>query len=803
MAQSAQRPVGSQSLPSGYELENSESKEQKNSGLPEGYAIEGAQPAPTKQSKSGGMTPPPSAPAATTSSVSAAARPEDDGFWHWFFGSMTGDPKYKDQGLIHQGFLKMSEIGKAEAKKRQDYRSSKAYYDSVIGHYNDQIASVNARTDIDESTKAWHRKLIEEEKNNRLGGGPDAAIEQFAPNAIQTASKIGEQTITPKNIGVATLAAVAPPLRPFIGGYYAVTGLMDAFKPRNDDPEDPEFESDADYTERVLLSASQVSGSLALMKAPHRTAEAERRYRLNKATFAAGGGNQQFDTALGDIDQTLHETKAKVKSVSDVQDLVKTTERRLNQHFEQALFPLRGQRMLPNQVADALEAKANQPNLQMTPEGRMEAGMYRRAAANYRQEWTLEKLDLERRRLFDSRMAKKTSVQQSASRRQNISTDIDQTIEDNIRDLEYSELNRRYPNQKFDNLKLRQAKLVELKDMLEKRVDKLRNDQAKEKGAPILMSERATGSATKHGVFGRVSARIPGAGPETAANRAAGKAFKTPGPGRTLPPLQTPRPQMPPGQVIPPTPPAGPGGGGPRTPPTINVPPSRGPAAGGAGGAPQLMSPQLMSPQLMSPQLSGGMTPPPQGAVEPEIGPEMEPEIEAMRRGASGEPPPGEIDQPTRQSVAENLRRAQQRTPLKRDPAVRAKVEAAERAADAPKVNLGSGASGLGGRTTRSISINGKAVGSLIYSIDGDTLTIDHFGGPQTDYNALKNALGREGMAQLRDQLLKAHPEVKHVQGIRVGGARGEESRSVRVPVSKLRRGKMTPPPAAEEAFEF
>jgi hypothetical protein len=103
----------------------------------------------------------------------------------------------------------------------------------------------------------------------------------------------------------------------------------------------------------------------------------------------------------------------------------------------------------------------------------------------------------------------------------------------------------------------------------------------------------------------------------------------------------------------------------------------------------------------------------------------------------------------------------------------------------APSVALGPGAPRLMG-TTRSIIHDGQPVGHIIYNVSGDTLTVHHFGGPQTDYDRLSNTLGQQGVRDLAQQLLANHPEVKYVDGIRVGGARGDAGRSVRVPVTRL-----------------
>jgi hypothetical protein len=117
-----------------------------------------------------------------------------------------------------------------------------------------------------------------------------------------------------------------------------------------------------------------------------------------------------------------------------------------------------------------------------------------------------------------------------------------------------------------------------------------------------------------------------------------------------------------------------------------------------------------------------------------------------------------------------------------------------------PRATLGPGAEGLGG-ITRSINVAGQKVGAITYDINGDTATIHHFGGPQTDYNALSNKLGRQGLQDVVQQLKQQHPEITHVQGIRVGGARGDAGRSVRIEIPKEPSAAASPAARQENAF--
>ena len=112
-----------------------------------------------------------------------------------------------------------------------------------------------------------------------------------------------------------------------------------------------------------------------------------------------------------------------------------------------------------------------------------------------------------------------------------------------------------------------------------------------------------------------------------------------------------------------------------------------------------------------------------------------------------------------------------------------------------PKISLGE-VSPESSNTLRPIIKNGQVVGTLEYGVNGDTLTIHQLKTNAGIQAVTDKVLGRNidtsqqlsssEMGDLARQLQQDHPEVKYIEATRVGGLRGAEGRSVKVPISKL-----------------
>lgn len=246
--------------------------------------------------------------------------------------------------------------------------------------------------------------------------------------------------------------------------------------------------------------------------------------KLAKLTYAAGGEREAIRSVMPDMEATAKRL-GKPKTVGDLVNHVDESLRTLENEYNIALQPIRGNRIVPSQVAQKLLDRANRSNLRMTAEGRAERAALRKAALDFQRPWTMEQLDLERRSRFDARMAAKNDVKQMQATRSNVDTAINKIIEDELRDLVYSEMNRLNPWKDFGALKSRQSSLLDLKNKLGDQVKKLGDAQGVEEGRPFMARESVT--AYVHPEKGNIGTRVhglqkllPGSGPEKSANRA-------------------------------------------------------------------------------------------------------------------------------------------------------------------------------------------------------------------------------------------------------------------------------------------
>jgi hypothetical protein len=104
-----------------------------------------------------------------------------------------------------------------------------------------------------------------------------------------------------------------------------------------------------------------------------------------------------------------------------------------------------------------------------------------------------------------------------------------------------------------------------------------------------------------------------------------------------------------------------------------------------------------------------------------------------------------------------------------------------------------------GDYTVAPIQQGGKEIGKIVYQVDGDRGIIHWVGDPQME-NSLSSQLGPMGLKQLFLKFAQANPEVKTLEGIRVGGANGDAALSKSYNVSDLYA--KTPPRSLLSAHE-
>lgn len=252
--------------------------------------------------------------------------------------------------------------------------------------------------------------------------------------------------------------------------------------------------------------------------------DATKDFRVNKLTYAAGEGTNDFKLALPDIEKTIAKS-GKPKTVGELEKVVTETSKNLESEFNTALQPIRGARVMPDTIAQGLLKKANAPNLAKTAEGRMERNALRKAAIDFQRPWTIEELNLERMRRYSQRMASKSNVGQMQSARSSVDTAIDQIVEDGTREIVYGEL-QKTTGKDYGALKKRQSSMLSIQDNLHDRVTKLADAQSKLKGAPFSEKVGMSVHGGTHGATPRAHIRgLFGGGPEKSANSAVKSAF--------------------------------------------------------------------------------------------------------------------------------------------------------------------------------------------------------------------------------------------------------------------------------------
>jgi hypothetical protein len=252
--------------------------------------------------------------------------------------------------------------------------------------------------------------------------------------------------------------------------------------------------------------------------------------RINKLTYASGesgGTASALRHVLPDIDETVAKN-GRPKTVGEFQKAVRDTSSRLDQQFNSALFRNAHKTLVPDEIANALEAKAGE--MPPSADGQAMAAKLKDAATEYRKPWTLRQLNQERilRNGYTRGFYGKEGSAQMAAMRSSADTIIDKTVADGTRDVLYQELQRANPKADFRALKMKQSHMIELQDQLDKHLGKLEDAQAAQKGQPLTEKATMTASAHAGGVTPRMHGLmklIPGRGPLSSADSTVTKAF--------------------------------------------------------------------------------------------------------------------------------------------------------------------------------------------------------------------------------------------------------------------------------------
>ena len=217
----------------------------------------------------------------------------------------------------------------------------------------------------------------------------------------------------------------------------------------------------------------------------------------------AGGlsqGEKEITALAPEFDKTLAATGSRTpNTVGEFADVIQATNTRLEQEFDQALFPVAQQQVRPLPVANAIRQKIT-PNMMKTAEGRQTVKLLQKKAREFEtQDWTIGELNQERMTVAKRLRSYFNSGPSVGAAKAKLDADImaDSAQRDALNDLLYSTADRTAgkPQGYFRALKQKQSTLIDLTDDITAHKGRLAETSAQKKGAPLLEKTHVYGYA--------------------------------------------------------------------------------------------------------------------------------------------------------------------------------------------------------------------------------------------------------------------------------------------------------------------
>lgn len=208
----------------------------------------------------------------------------------------------------------------------------------------------------------------------------------------------------------------------------------------------------------------------------------------------AGGLTQGADVVnqlAPEFDKTLAATgRRSADTVGEFADVVQGTNTRLEQEYNQALFPVTQQSVRPLPVANAIKQKIT-PNMGKTAEGRKQIQYLLKKAREFEtQDWTIGELDLERRKVAKKLNEYFSGGPSNRAKKAVLDEEImaDTAQRDALNDLLYPLADRTAgkPSGYFKALKQKQSTLTDITSDIAAHRERLVAGSAQKKGAPLL-----------------------------------------------------------------------------------------------------------------------------------------------------------------------------------------------------------------------------------------------------------------------------------------------------------------------------
>jgi hypothetical protein len=202
---------------------------------------------------------------------------------------------------------------------------------------------------------------------------------------------------------------------------------------------------------------------------------------------SAGQVVEEIGHTLEDIEQELTKIPEKDRTVKSFLNAVNSRKSAMNLEYEGALKPVAGVRISPSGVAQRIRS-LTRPYMTQTAEGKAQARAIESAAKNFDKGWTFGQLDALRTDLGSqlSKHKAKGSVAKYVAEKGDLALSIDNAILDGLRDTVYPTMDAvaGKPVGYFEAMKARQSSLIQLQQVLEKRVKDLRGSQAVAEATP-------------------------------------------------------------------------------------------------------------------------------------------------------------------------------------------------------------------------------------------------------------------------------------------------------------------------------
>lgn len=208
----------------------------------------------------------------------------------------------------------------------------------------------------------------------------------------------------------------------------------------------------------------------------------------------AGGlsqGEKAIESLAPEFDKTLAATGSRTpNTVGEFANVIQATNTRLEQEFEQALFPVAQQNIRPLRVANEIRQKIT-PNMAKTAEGRQTIQLLQKKAREYEtQDWTVGELNRERMTVAKRLRSYYKSGPSVGAAKAKIDADImaDTAQRDALNDMLYGLADKTSgkPPGYFKALKQKQSILTDLTDDITSHRERLVEGSAQKKGAPLL-----------------------------------------------------------------------------------------------------------------------------------------------------------------------------------------------------------------------------------------------------------------------------------------------------------------------------